>query len=297
MEPLPKHLDPTRMTLRDLIGIANAIEQEAVGRYSQLADLMERRGETATAQAFRRMLAEERKHVAAVEQWAHGLHQSVPPAATFQWRLPAELSASWDEIAGSALLTPYRALAIAVRNEERAFSMYSYLAAHAQDPAVAAEAEKLAVEALRHAALLRRWRRSAYHVSLPRVRRLTVDTVEELRSLISDRQAAIAEHHRALAEQLRGLGDDDGARVLEADLPELSAPAPARAAAASKEGVLTPSRLSLLVAAQKPLEAFSEELETILATAAEPVSAEAEKALSSVIARLAHIAYFMERRT
>lgn len=296
-EPLPKHLDLNRMTLRDLVGIANAIEQETVRRYSQLADLMERRGERATAQAFRRMLAEERNDVVAIEQWAHGLGLAVPPVDSFKWLLPAELSDPWDEIAGSALLTPYRALAIAVENEERAFSMYSYLAAHARDSGVVAEAEKLAVQALQHAARLRRWRRSAYHLSLPRTRRPTVGTVEELRELIAVRQGAIAGHHRALAEQLRKLGDEEGARLLERDFSELATPAPAHASVAADEDGLPRSRLSLLVAAQKPLETFSEELELILETAAGPVAAEAERALSNVIARLARIAYHAERQT
>lgn len=38
------------------------------------------------------------------------------------------------EIKNSKLLTPYRALATAVRNEERAFAFWSYLAAFADDP-------------------------------------------------------------------------------------------------------------------------------------------------------------------
>jgi len=293
-EPLPKHLDLTCMTLRDLIGVANAIEQDAVRRYGRLADLMERRGEHATAQAFRRMLAEEQKHVAAVAQWARELGQDVPALEDFQWRLPPQLAASWDEVAGSALITPYRALAIAVRNEERAFSMYSYMAAHAGDPAVAGEAEKLAMQALQHAVLLRRWRRSAYHLGLPRTRQPTVETVEELRTFIAEREAAIADHHRALAEELRKLGDEEGARLLEQGLSD--APVPVHAATANDDGA-SQSRLSLLVTAQKPLETLSEELETILTSTTGPVSAEAEKALSSVIARLARIASLVERRT
>jgi hypothetical protein len=60
-EPLPKRLEAGRMTMRDLVGIANAIEQEAVRRYDQLTRLMQQRGETATADAFGRMLEEERK--------------------------------------------------------------------------------------------------------------------------------------------------------------------------------------------------------------------------------------------
>src|SRR5690606_8814918 len=50
-----------------LVQVARAIEDEAVRRYELLADLMHRRGEAAVASAFRVMLEEERRHVAAVD--------------------------------------------------------------------------------------------------------------------------------------------------------------------------------------------------------------------------------------
>jgi len=142
-----------------LVGIAAAIEQESALRYAELAELMAARGAVATAAAFRAMHQEELRHVDAVEHWAASVAQPVPPPAAFTWRLPAELAGSWDEVANSALLTPFRAFAIAVCNEQRAFAFYSYLAAHAVDDKVREEAEKLASEELVHAATVRRWRR------------------------------------------------------------------------------------------------------------------------------------------
>jgi len=119
------------VTIETLVGVANAIEQEAVRRYAQLERTMQQRGEFETASAFRRMLEEEREHVGAVARWAAELGVAIPDSEPFEWILPRDLSTSWDAIAGSALLTPYRAFAIAVENEQRAFAFYAYLAAHA----------------------------------------------------------------------------------------------------------------------------------------------------------------------
>ena len=54
------------------------------------------------------------------------LSDALPP-----WPIPDTFDASPDEIAQSKLLTPYRALASAVRHEERAFAFWTYVAAHA----------------------------------------------------------------------------------------------------------------------------------------------------------------------
>ena len=91
------------VSLRTLVGIASAIEREAVARYDQLAQAMRRRGEPATAAALRAMRDEESGHVVAVEQWAAVMGEPVP-AQRFEWRLPEELAGAWDEAAGSALL-------------------------------------------------------------------------------------------------------------------------------------------------------------------------------------------------
>ncbi len=241
-----------------LVQIARAIEDEAVRRYEQLAKLMDDRGEPAVAEAFRAMRDEELSHVVAVDRWAAALGDPVPAAEEFEWRLPADLSSSWDDVAGSALLTPYRAFAVAVENEERAFAFYSYLAARAGDEQVRAEAEKLGVEELRHAALLRRWRRRAYH----RERRsrqpgpVRIESVAMLREFLAQQEAEIAAAHLALAQRLERAGEDPR---------------------------------HLLVDAQKPLEALADVLEAVMATAEGELFDEAAAAMAGVIERITRI--------
>lgn len=295
-----------------LVGIANAIEHEALRRYTQLAETMERRGEFETAAAFRTMLEEERAHVEAVARWAAELGQPIPAPEDFEWSLPPDLSASWNDIAGSALLTPFRAFAIAVENEQRAFSFYAYLAAHASDARVAAEAEKLAAEELQHAALLRRWRRAAWHRERPaRIEPPSqIASVAELEDFVGRRLAAIAASHQSIAARLRSAGDDESAALLE----ELSASMPRQIGAGenTQGGAATPDAqddtttpdeaglatnpVHLLIAAQKPLEALSEALEKLLGNLEGELFVAAEKAATDVVAWLARISLQTERR-
>lgn len=297
-EPLPRGLDPQRLSLREFVGIVNAVEQESVDRYGQFAALMKQRGEVETAQVFSNMQEEERRHTEAVMSWAEALGEAIPPVMEFEWRLPPELFSSWDEVAGSALVTPYRALAIAVQNEERAFSMYSFIAAHAQDERIVGEAEKLAGEELQHAALLRRWRRNAYHQQQKGERppSVAVETLSDLEVLLSDREAKIAACHRDLGQRLRSIGDAEAAELLAKLAANPSRPVEA-AAVCNDEACDAQDAVQLLFAAQKPLEALSEDLEAVLPRAGDPeVFAEAERALSNVVGRLAQLTFLIELR-
>jgi len=285
------------VTLSLLVGVANAIEREAVQRYEMLADIMERRGETATAEAFRTMLAEEREHVATVERWAASLGEPIPDTTQFEWRLPQDLSKSWHEVSRSARLTPYRAFAIAVDNEQRAFALYSYLAADATDPKVAAQAERLAVEELQHASRMRRHRRQAWH----RERRVAgeaqpaIVSASMLHALLARHESAIVACHRAIAEKLRALGDAESAQLLE-QLAATPTRAPDPAATSAYTAPVSANPVHLLTAAQAPLEALSETLEAAMRTTEGELFAEVEKALANVIARLSRISLQTERR-
>ncbi|HEY0879235.1 MAG TPA: ferritin family protein [Zeimonas sp.] len=299
------------VTMQTLMGIANAIEQEAVRRYTQLEQTMQQRGELDTAEAFRRMLEEEREHVEAVRRLAADGGVAVPDAAPFEWTLPPDLALSWEAIAGSSLLTPYRAFAIAVENEQRAFAFYSYLAAHACDRAVAQQAERLAAEELRHAARVRQWRREAYHRERPhddafanaRAAQATAhiaESPERLREFLDQRHAAIVACHRHVAARLRELGDDSAASLLEGFVDAhgsrgTDAPDPVgddeRARIAQFD-----DPLHLLVAAQKPLEKLGESLDQILLVSRDEAFAIAEHAATDVVAWLARVSLAAERR-
>ncbi|NUB29421.1 ferritin-like domain-containing protein [Azospirillum brasilense] len=250
-------------SLDELLGIALALEQEAVRRYTQLAALMERRGETDTVTTFRALIAEEQDHVQAVDGWAHRLGRPAPDAPAFLWRLPPELAASWEELTERTRLTPYQALSLAVVNEQRAFAFYSYIAAAAPDEPVRTHAEALAREELRHAALLRRERRKAYRRERGRAEHkpTRADTPAELERLSVALLSATAAEHGALAARLLALGDGDGAALLTRIAHEERALIPSGSDAAAQVAVpdTAPSCLRAAVAASERLaEAFGD---------------------------------------
>jgi rubrerythrin len=297
-EPPFEHTpDVHPLTLAELVGIANAIEQESVRRYASLAHSMALRGEAATAAALRVMLDEERKHVDAVARWAAALGQPLPADGAFKRSVPPDLWKAWDEAAGSARLTPYRAFAIAADSEQKAFALYSYFAAEAADPKVRAQAEQLALEELGHASLMRRFRRQAWH----RERRelhdtpVAVSSAAALQALLARHEADIRARHLAIAARLRAQGDEEDAALLERLLGSPSWP-PGAQAAHGDQAAPAGDAVALLVAAQEVLEAFSETLEGVLRTTEGELFDQAEKALANVVTRIAQLSLHGARR-
>jgi rubrerythrin len=130
-------------SLEELFAIAYALEHESALRYAALAERMRSAGDSPLAETFDRLAHEERSHLDSVVAWSKTERGTAPDAAHLRWALPETFN---DEEAGTSapqIQTPYGALAMAVRNEERAFAFWSYVAAHA--------------------ATLRRARRNAYH--------------------------------------------------------------------------------------------------------------------------------------
>lgn len=295
--PFERAIDFHQVSLAKLVGIAYAIEQESVRRYTALVDAMELRGEAATAAALRVMLGEARAHVDEVSHWASSLGQTLPNPEMHEHRVPVDLWKAWDEVAGSARLTPYRAFAIAADSKQKAFALYSYLAAYATDPKVRKQAEGLALEELGHASLMRRWRRQAWHRERRAIREepSVVVSGDMLHTLLARREAEIRERHRAIAARVRTLGDEESARLLEhlAETPSF----PAAAQAAFKEQPVPEGDiLHLLVSAQEPLEAFSETLENALRATEGDLFDSVAKALSNVVARMSRLSLHTARR-
>jgi rubrerythrin len=262
-------------TLEEILSLAAAMESEAVARYGQLAAEMTRRGEHALAATFEAMLEEERDHLAGIEHWSRKVTGTAPERAATSWILPPEIASSWDEVAASALLTPYRALSIAVVNEERGFAFYSYVAARAETDAVRAAAERLAQEELRHAALLRRERRRAFRrerrnaptMSPRRAHTEPEENAGEMERLAADLHGLIAERLAALGQSedvaaLAAIAEDEGKAAAS-----LGAPARERPTAREPDGR---GRLELLRAGL----AESERLYDMYADAADRAGAE-----------------------
>lgn len=151
-------------SLDELFALANAMEEEAANRYAGLAEDMRRQNKGALAEVFAQLAAAEREHVDSVARWSQSRRGKVPDPALVRWEAPDTFDAETArEIGTSRLTTPYRALAMAVRNEERAFAFWSYVAAYSKDSEIKQAAEAMAREELGHVSTLRKERRRAYH--------------------------------------------------------------------------------------------------------------------------------------
>jgi len=154
----------TLQSLDELFALAHAMEREAATRYAGLAVEMHGQGRQDLSDVFERLAAAEREHVDSVTRWSRARRGRAPDPALVRWEAPETVdAAAAAEITTSQLMTPYRALAMAVRNEERAFAFWSYVAAYAEDQEIKSAAEAMAREELGHVATLRRERRRAYH--------------------------------------------------------------------------------------------------------------------------------------
>jgi rubrerythrin len=253
---------PEIRSARQLVDIAATIEAQAIDRYRTLSGQMARKGYADTARAFSRMAVQAETHAAAVDRLAERLGLGAPDTGASDI-LPSEFAASWEEVRDSALLTPYRALAIAVRNEQRAFAFYSYLAAHAADPAVAKEAEGLARTKLLHAAALRRWRRSAYRQDGARQPLSDADDAGSLSKWVPAAEREVAVCHRDVAHSLKIAGDEESAALLRAD-SFVPFEALRTTDTCRDPDCRVGDPIRLLTAAQRPLERLSERLEAAL---------------------------------
>lgn len=195
----------------ELLMLAQGLERRAAARYRTLAETMRQRGEGELARLFAFLAGIEDKHLSQVAARASVPAAVEPPLSMFGTGLPEAFD---EEVAGSATLTPYRALALAVRSEESSFAFYSYIAAGATSPAVRKLAEELAKDELEHAALLRRKRRRAYRAErAARPPETLPETVAELRALAARHAAMAAEIHRALATSLSAQGQSVAAEA------------------------------------------------------------------------------------
>lgn len=154
----------TVRSLEELFAIAAAMEHEAATRYAEIAARMRHEGNPALAEVFDRLSADEQGHLDGVVHWSQKTKGQDPDPARIRWELPETFDDEGAATTDPKLLSAYRALSMAVRNEERAFAFWSYVAAHAEVPEIQHAAETMAHEELGHVATLRRERRKAFHV-------------------------------------------------------------------------------------------------------------------------------------
>lgn len=156
---------PVLTTMQAVLETAARMEQEAIDGYRALRQRMLDENQPALATVFDRLIAEEESHLRQVDIWA----AETAPADGMGTIAAPDLSPMFDaegaDMVPPETLDAYRAFSAAVRNEERAFVFWSYVAAQAPNADVRQAAEKMAREELGHVATMRRERRLAFHVA------------------------------------------------------------------------------------------------------------------------------------
>jgi len=214
-------------SVEDLLSVAEAVGRESAGRYRGLGSLASDRGNPALAAEFDALAELETRHVEQIAKRARStLSERGFPAPT-----GADMPRTYDEDeARDALQGPYQALSFAVRNAERTFAFYTYVAANAGQDNVRALAEDLARDKLEHASSLRRLRRRAYRQDRPVTIEIPADVVG-LRNAARqwERHAAVA--HALLADRLAEAGEHASAAIFRRVAAEEQAAAGGSAAA------------------------------------------------------------------
>ena len=204
--------DIAAVTTEEILAIADSLERAAFLRYAKLGQCMRQVGHDDLAAIFEQLSAEERLHVEGVERLSQELLHDHPPAEHGNWALPQTFGSI--EAGPVTLLTPYRALSIAVRAEERAFAFWSYVASEAGSEEVRARAEAMARQELVHAAKLRHARRMAYHAERTRNAPTAARNVSDIRTGLNDAIAEAAKLLLAAARKLERIPDYDSAGLL-----------------------------------------------------------------------------------
>ena len=144
---------PAIRTPAELYAHAIAIEREAAERYAELAERMADLGNDEVAELFRRLAVFEAEHLDTLEGRTAGV--AVPQIAPGDY---AWLDAGAPETVARELvfrlLTPRAALEIALAAERRAQQFFADVKITADDPALRALAQEMALEEQGHIAMV-----------------------------------------------------------------------------------------------------------------------------------------------
>jgi rubrerythrin len=278
-------------TVRQVLALADALERAAVRRYEILGACMRRVGHPELARVFEALAQEERHHVESVEHLTQASHETGSAAGVAGMTLPETFEIA--DAAAAALLTPYKALGIAVRGEEQAFSFWTYVASEATNAEVRAQAEAMARQELVHAARLRHERRRAYHAERRQTQPETADELDDnaMRSFIARQERETAMVLRDAAGQLEGQVDPGLLRLMRGFAASIDAGASAEHAAGGFASIIQRAAavgaVGILFEAAGSVEKLIEQYLVLLgrsenASGMEDVSRRCEKATAAV---------------
>lgn len=148
-----------------LLSAALAMKRLNGKHYAELAERMRHYGKHETVELFERLVKEGLEREKQIVEWAEleGIELS-EFTDKIVWEDPLMPTTYDAEARDPYRSTPYKALAYAAHNADRAFNMYTHISAIAEDPETERYAQILAGDALNRARLLQSRRRRAYQL-------------------------------------------------------------------------------------------------------------------------------------
>jgi rubrerythrin len=223
-----------------LLSAALAIEREARRHYGEMATRMRHFGNLDTVELFERLADESRERAEQIAEWAEleGI-ELLECSSPVNWEDPLMPKTYDAEARDPYRSTPYKALAYAAHNADRAFNLYTHISAIAEDPQTKRYASILAGDALNRSRLLQSRRRRAYGTERRGPWQQQLDAALELRTAaelcavaaiaeqrLTDLLSSMAEHYDEL-EPIVAQSRDTVEQCLQnmADAPrEMAAP-------------------------------------------------------------------------
>ena len=144
--------EPKISNLNDLLAVAYRIEIDAVGRYNLLADQMETHNNPELVKVFRDLARAEGIHGEEIRRLAGDFDVAAhaETMAQFAQESPEEADLSLAHY----LMTPWHALQLSLKGEERALAYFTSIVETAKDPKVKAMAAELVEEEAEHVNLV-----------------------------------------------------------------------------------------------------------------------------------------------
>jgi rubrerythrin len=146
---------PAIADLAELYAIAYRIESDAVERYDQLAGQMDTFNNPELAKIFRDLARAEGIHAEEIRRMAGDLDVVARARALDLWKAD-ESPESADFAAAHYMMTPWHALQMALKGEERALAFFDHVVQTTTDDAVRKMAAEFVDEENEHVDLVRR---------------------------------------------------------------------------------------------------------------------------------------------
>ena len=148
--------EDTIETIEDLLAHARVLETEAYECYLDLAEQMDMHHNRAVADLFRKLSEEEKKHIERVDSRAGEME--VPRLAPWDFK---DLDTEAHGLTGARevhyMMTPYHALKLALRSENRSVAFFSQVVETSGNDEVLKLARELQDEELHHVEVIKEW--------------------------------------------------------------------------------------------------------------------------------------------